>query len=99
MRFLIALVLCLQITIISQAQNWPSFSGINASGVAEGAKPPTKWSVDQSHNVRWKTAIPGFFHASPIVWENRIFVITAISSDTNSSFVAKDRGIGLADDN
>ncbi len=42
--------------------------------------------------------IPGLSHASPIVWGNHIFVITAVSSDSKPTFIAKDRGIGLAND-
>lgn len=96
------LLLCLSIlglsSIIAHAQNWPSFRGPNASGVATGAKPPLTWDVEKSQNVLWKTPIPGLSHASPIVWDNRIFVITAISSDAKPTFIAKDRGIGLATD-
>lgn len=95
-------VLCLSLFTLSaigtNAQNWPSFRGPNASGVAEGTKPPTTWDLDKSQNVLWKTPIPGLSHASPIVWGNQIFVITAISSNAKADFVAKDRGIDLAND-
>ena len=84
--------------ISTSAQNWPSFRGPNASGVAESTKPPITWDVAKEQNVIWKTNIPGLSHSSPIVWGNQIFVITAISSDAKSSFKAKDRGIGLAQD-
>ena len=92
-RLAIAVVfLCLS-SITNNAQNWPSFRGPNASGVAEGTNPPLTWDVEKSQNVLWKTAIPGLSHASPIVWGNNIFVITAISSDSKATFAAKDRGI------
>lgn len=93
--------LCLLLIFLTggvQAQNWPSFRGPNASGVASGAKLPTTWDATNSQNILWKTAIPGFSHASPVIWDNRVFVITAISSDAKASFNAKDRGIGLAND-
>lgn len=102
MKRLSITVLCLAIfslsAITALAQNWPSFRGPNASGVAEGTKPPTTWDVEKAQNVLWKAAIPGLSHASPIVWGNQIFVITAVSSDAKAGFVAKDRGIGLAND-
>ncbi|HEY0728122.1 MAG TPA: PQQ-binding-like beta-propeller repeat protein, partial [Pyrinomonadaceae bacterium] len=95
-------VLCLFLlgfsAITALAQDWPSFRGPNASGVAEGTKPPTTWDVEKSQNVLWKASIPGLSHASPIVWGNQIFVLTAVSSDAKAGFVAKDRGIGLAND-
>lgn len=99
MKTFIALVLCLSPITVVNAQNWSSFRGNNASGIADGRKTPATWSVDKSQNIVWKASIPGFSHASPIVWGNRVYVITAISSDTATGFVAKDRGIGLADDN
>ena len=85
-------------SITIHAQNWPSFRGPNASGVAEGTNPPTSWDIAKSQNVLWKTSIPGLSHASPIIWGNQIFVITAVSSDANAGFKAKDRGIDLAND-
>jgi outer membrane protein assembly factor BamB len=59
--------------------DWPSFRGINASGIAEGFQTPTLWNVEEKKNVAWKTPIPGLGHSSPIVWGNRVFVTTAIS--------------------
>src|ERR1044071_9597564 len=97
MKLVISLILFLSPSTI-HAQNWPSFRGPNASGVVEGTNPPTTWDVEKSQNVLWKTAIPGLSHASPIVWGNQIFVITAISSDAKTGFIAKDRGIALAND-
>ncbi|HXQ74044.1 MAG TPA: PQQ-binding-like beta-propeller repeat protein, partial [Pyrinomonadaceae bacterium] len=32
-------------------------------------------------NIKWKAAIPGRGHSSPIVWGNRIFVTTAVEGD------------------
>ena len=90
-------ILCLS-SITTSAQNWPSFRGPNASGIAEGSKPPITWDVEKAQNVLWRTPIPGLSHASPIVWDNYIFVITAISSDSKAGFQAKDRGIDLAND-
>ena len=98
MKLIIAVILCLCSIVVTKAQNWPSFRGNNASGVSEGRKTSTTWNIDKSQNILWKTPIPGFAHSSPIVWENRIFVITAISSDPKTDFVAKDRGIDLAQD-
>lgn len=97
----LSLVFCLLLsllTISARGQNWPGFRGINASGVADGTHPPTTWNVEKAQNVRWKTAIPGLSHSSPIVWGNQVFVMTAISNDPKSNFNAKERGIDLASD-
>ena len=87
MKALFVLVLCLVCASVAQAQNWPSFRGQNASGVADGNNPPTVWDAEKSTNILWKTPIPGLGHSSPVIWGNRVFVTTAISSDAHSQFV------------
>jgi outer membrane protein assembly factor BamB len=58
---------------------WHQWRGPEASGVAPDADPPIEWS--ENKNVRWKTAIPGQGHATPIVWDDTVFVTTAISTN------------------
>jgi outer membrane protein assembly factor BamB len=67
------------------AQHWPAFRGANASGVADGSPTAVKWNVVTGENVAWKTPVPGVAVSSPIVWGDRVFVSTAISSDPNQS--------------
>jgi outer membrane protein assembly factor BamB len=66
------------------AQNWPSFRGPGASGVADGSPVPTKWDAGTGENVLWKTPVPGVAVSSPIVWGDRVFVSTAVSSDPSA---------------
>ena len=87
MRFLAALVLCVASVSLTYSQNWPSFRGHNGAGVGDGNAPPTAWDAEKSINVLWKTPIPGLGHSSPIVWGNRIFITTAVSSAADSQFV------------
>jgi len=56
----------------AHAQNWPQFRGPGATGVTEGLAKPAKFDAATSQNVRWKTAIPGLSHASPVVWGNKV---------------------------
>jgi outer membrane protein assembly factor BamB len=62
----------------SAADNWPRWRGPEATGVAPGSKPPTKWS--ETENVKWKQKLPGFGTSTPIIWGDNIFVTTAIPS-------------------
>ncbi|MDA2927134.1 PQQ-binding-like beta-propeller repeat protein [Acidobacteria bacterium AH-259-G07] len=63
--------------------HWPSFRGPGANGLAEGYPTASTWNLETSENVEWKTPIPGLGHSSPIVWGDRIFVTTAVSSQKN----------------
>ena len=69
-----------------QPTNWPSFRGPHASGVADRQFPPTSWDAEHAVNIRWKTPIPGLGNSSPVVWGNKIFITTAISSQPNLVF-------------
>jgi outer membrane protein assembly factor BamB len=60
-------------------QNWPQWRGPLANGVAPLGDPPTSW--DESTNIKWKVKIEGDSTATPIVWGNQIFLITAIKTD------------------
>jgi outer membrane protein assembly factor BamB len=61
------------------ANNWPSFRGPGASGVVEGKAPPIAWDVPAGKGVKWRVAVPGLAHSSPIVWGNQVCVATAVS--------------------
>src|SRR5262249_8688073 len=65
------------------AQQWPSFRGANAAGVADDKPTAVKWNGETGENVFWETPIPGMSVSSPIVWGDRVFVSTAVSSDPN----------------
>ncbi|OLD22136.1 MAG: hypothetical protein AUJ01_00940 [Acidobacteria bacterium 13_1_40CM_3_65_5] len=81
---LIAVVLSLAASPIVSAQNWPMFRGPAASGVADGSPTPVKWDAATGENVVWKTPVPGVSVSSPIVWGDRVFVSTAVSSDASA---------------
>ncbi|MDQ2855085.1 MAG: PQQ-binding-like beta-propeller repeat protein, partial [Acidobacteriota bacterium] len=66
--------------------SWPSFRGPQAAGIAEGQNLPDRWNAKSGENVRWRTPIPGLAHSSPVVWGNRIFLTSAVSSDANATF-------------
>jgi len=58
---------------------WAQWRGPDATGVAPFADPPLEWS--ETSNIRWKVEIPGKGSASPIVWDDRIFILTAMPSE------------------
>lgn len=82
-KFLLSLCLLL-ITIPipafgeSFADNWHQWRGPDATGVSTTADPPVEWSEDE--NVKWKVAIQGQGTSTPIIWGNKVFVLTAINT-------------------
>ena len=61
----------------SKADNfWPQWRGPAATGAAPLADPPVSWS--ESEHVKWKVQLPGSGDATPIVWDDRVFILTAI---------------------
>src|SRR5262245_39650970 len=76
---LCAVTLCAADISEQKLDNWHQWRGPLATGVAPKGNPPTEWSTTK--NVKWKVAIPGRGSASPIVWGDRIFVLTAVKTD------------------
>jgi outer membrane protein assembly factor BamB len=58
---------------------WPQWRGPSGNGVSHTANLPVEWS--EQKNLRWKVNIPGKGHASPVVWGDRVFVLTAIAPE------------------
>ena len=55
---------------------WGQWRGPLGTGEAPHADPPLEWS--ETSNVRWKVPIPGLGSATPVVWGDRIYVLTAV---------------------
>ncbi len=81
-----SIVAILIASVISTAvfgdDNWPQLRGHGGLGIGSG-NPPTEWDVQTGQNVSWKTPIPGLGHSAPIVWGDRVFVTTAVNTDTD----------------
>lgn len=58
---------------------WSQWRGPLGTGAAPHGDPPVAWS--ETENIRWKVDLPGQGHASPIVWGDRVFIVTAIETD------------------
>ena len=69
---------------------WPQWRGPYATGVSKTADPPVEWSETQ--NIRWKVEVPGRGSASPVVWGDRVFVLSAIPAGTTGAASHQPRG-------
>ena len=60
------------------------------TGVAPEADPPLTWSETQ--NIKWKIEIPGRGSATPVIWGDRLFLLTAIPAGSSGEDAHKPRG-------
>ena len=78
--------------------HWSQFRGHRASGLDTSHAVPITWNVETGDNVLWNTEVPGLSHSAPIIWEDRIYVTTAIGPGESELKVGIYGDIGAADD-
>jgi outer membrane protein assembly factor BamB len=76
--FILSLLVLFGVGSPTLADNWGHWRGPTGNGTSESAYPPIEWS--DSKNVKWKVEIPGRGSGSPVVWEDKVFVVTAVSA-------------------
>lgn len=69
----------------SPDENWHQWRGPEATGVSRTADPPVQWSEDK--NVKWKIAIDGKGTSTPIVWNDKVFLLTAINTGVKDTSI------------
>ena len=75
MTFLKNTVISLSLLANSSAGEWPGWRGPTGDGVVPDEKAPLEWSIEK--DVKWKVKIPGKGHASPIIWGDELFLVSA----------------------
>lgn len=76
-RILPLIFLSLLSTTAMAQENWSHWRGPAGNGVSETAKPPVEW--DSETNIKWKVAIEGKGSGSPVIWEDKVFVVSAVT--------------------
>jgi hypothetical protein len=77
-------------------ENWPGWRGPRGDGTSSETGLPIEWSgkAGDEKNLRWKAAIPGKGHASPIVWNDQVFVVTCDEPRQDRLLLCLDAGTG-----
>ena len=84
MRCVLCRLLCCSMLLAAcavstiQAENWPGWRGPRGDGTSFEKNVPTSWDAAKRKNLVWKTALPGEGHASPVVWNDRIFIAACL---------------------
>ena len=73
---LAAAVLC---SAALSAENWPQWRGPGSQGISRETQLPSVWTPEK--NVAWKVEVPGRGHSAPVVWNDRVFLTTAIQGE------------------
>ncbi|MGE0705453.1 MAG: PQQ-binding-like beta-propeller repeat protein [Vicinamibacterales bacterium] len=69
-------------------QYWSRWRGPSGQGLAVDSGYPDVWS--DTENIKWRSAVPGRGHSSPIIWRDQVFLTTAYP-DGRVSVLAYDR--------
>jgi outer membrane protein assembly factor BamB len=88
----LALLLFLNAGLNGISENWPCWRGPRLDGSSLDANVPTHWSAQS--NVTWKSELPGQGHASPVVWNDHVFTLTAIIEKEERVLLCMDRATG-----
>ena len=86
------MLLAVTLPFTAQAENWPAWRGPRLDGTSRETAVPVHWSA--TSNVVWKAALPGNGHASPIVWEDRVFTIACLPQTEERVLLCLDRKSG-----
>jgi len=54
-------------------------------GIPAHGNLPDAWDAATGKNIHWTVEVPGLAHASPIVWGDKVFVTSAISSRADAT--------------
>lgn len=90
--------LCLTVVMLAavaaRAENWPGWRGPRGDGTSDEQNVPTHWDGTTGENIAWKVEVPGTGHASPVVWEDRIFLASCLEEEHDRILVCLDRRTG-----
>ena len=71
---------------LKQDRQWPAYRGYMSNGVLDNANLPESFDLDKMVNIRWKVDVPGLGISSPVIWDNKLFITTAISQADKNGF-------------
>ena len=57
------------------AKYWPRWRGPSGQGYVAGTNYTDTWS--NTDGVKWRVAVPGLGHSSPIMWRHNLFITPA----------------------
>jgi outer membrane protein assembly factor BamB len=80
------------ITASAQAGNWPQWRGPHFNGSTDEKNLPSSWT--RTENIAWSVDLPGSSAATPIVWEDRVFLSGVDKAEDKLQAMCFDRTSG-----
>lgn len=74
LRLLLLILISLLPFSAAMAENWPCWRGPRGDGTSVETDVPTVWDGKTGENIVWKSKLQGTGHASPVIWNDRIFL-------------------------
>ncbi len=84
--------LLIHVASVAHGENWPGFRGPTGQGNSSETGLPVHWTA--TSNVLWKAGIPGLGWSSPIVYEDRVLLTTAVEEGASLRLICLDRRTG-----
>ena len=78
--------------LLAAQEPWPQFRGPTGQGTSSAEGLPTSWS--ETDNIKWKIAIPGKGHSSPVIMGNEIWLTTALETGRSRNVLTLDYKTG-----
>jgi len=91
---LIGFAACCSIASRAAAENWPGWRGPRGDGLSDEPRVPTHWDGEKQDNIAWKVEVPGTGHASPVIWQDRIFLVSCLEEEQDRILLCLDRKSG-----
>jgi outer membrane protein assembly factor BamB len=76
----------------ARAEHWNAWRGPRGDGTSLEQDLPVRWSATE--NIAWKVPVPGTGHASPIVWGERLFLVTCLPETQERVLLSIDTAAG-----
>lgn len=71
---------------VNPERQWTSYRGNLSSGVLDNTNLPESFDLTKMTDVRWKKEVPGLGLSSPVIWDNKIFITSAVSEADREGF-------------
>ena len=78
---IVTLAVFMAAAVMVSADNWPQWRGPKMTGMSNEKGLPVKWSIATGENVAWKIPMPSRSGATPIIWNDTIFLNVATAPD------------------